>query len=124
MKYIKKFNESLNITKDEFVEQCETYLAELNDLNMQVSITVFDTLIVVFINENDGSDGLFEWEYIKEVMITFLDFLRHKYKIRRIMICDEYEDEEGDNERELTFDEITSDDFNSSEITYLEIKLI
>ena len=134
MKYIKKFNESLDMTKESFEEQCEVYLTELNDLDISVSIDILSKsrlktlMIVLFINSKDGS--LFEWEYVKEVMIPFLDFLDNKYTIHNIFIEDEYEAEdpideydEYHDEREVTFEHITSDEFNSTEISWLQIKL-
>ena len=88
---------------------------------------MFDTLIVLYIS---GDGELFSWEYVKETMIPFLEFLNNKYTIHNIVIEDEYEDEdpideydEYHDEREVTFDNIISDDFNSSEISWLQIKL-
>jgi hypothetical protein len=127
MKYLKKFYESLGINRDEFEEQCEIYISELADLEISVAITVFDTLIVLYIS---GDGELFGWEYVKEVMIPFLDFLDNKYTIHNIFIEDEYEAEdpideydEYHDEREVTFEHITSDEFNSTEISWLQIKL-
>lgn len=70
MKYIKRFNESID-------EQCEVYISELADLEISVAITVFDTLIVLYIS---GDGELFSWEYVKETMIPFLEFLNNKYR--------------------------------------------
>lgn len=64
-------------------------------------------------------------------MITFLEFLNSKYTIHDIVVNDEYLDEEedeltelmGHNYREITLEHIISDNFNSSEISYLIIKL-
>lgn len=127
MKYIKRFNESMNIDREKFEEQCEVYISELADLEISVAISVFDTLIVLYIS---GNGELFGWEYVKEIMIPFLEFLDDKYTIHNIVIEDEYEDEdpideydEYHDEREITFDHIISDDFNSSEISWLQIKL-
>ena len=129
MKYIKKFNESLDMTKESFEEQCEVYLTELNDLDISVSISIFSLktlMIVLFINSKDGS--LFEWEYVKEVMLPFLEFLDNKYIIDSIVVHDEYQDDyvldmDDDDERCIEFDHITSDEFNSTEISWLQIKL-
>ena len=132
MKYIKKFNESLDITKESFEEQCEVYLTELNDLDISVSIDVLSKsrlttlMIVLFINSKDGS--LFEWEYVKEAMLPFLEFLDNKYIIDSIVVHDEYQDDyvldmDDDDERSIEFDDITSDEFNSTEISWLQIKL-
>ena len=132
MKYIKKFNESLDITKESFEEQCEVYLTELNDLDISVSIDVLSKsrlktlMIVLFINSKDGS--LFEWEYVKEAMLPFLEFLDNKYIIDSIVVHDEYQDDyvldmDDDDERGIEFDDITSDEFNSTEISWLQIKL-
>lgn len=132
MKYIKKFNESLDMTKESFEEQCEVYLTELNDLDISVSIDILSKsrlktlMIVLFINSKDGS--LFEWEYVKEVMLPFLDFLDNKYIIDSIVVHDEYQDDyvldmDDDDERCIEFDHITSDEFNSTEISWLQIKL-
>ena len=132
MKYIKKFNESLDITKESFEEQCEVYLTELNDLDISVSIDILSKsrlktlMIVLFINSKDGS--LFEWEYVKEAMLPFLEFLDNKYIIDSIVVHDEYQDDyvldmDDDDERGIEFDDITSDEFNSTEISWLQIKL-
>jgi hypothetical protein len=132
MKYIKKFNESLDITKESFEEQCEVYLTELNDLDISVSIDVLSKsrlttlMTVLFINSKDGS--LFEWEYVKEAMLPFLEFLDNKYIIDSIVVHDEYQDDyvldmDDDDERSIEFDDITSDEFNSTEISWLQIKL-
>lgn len=132
MKYIKKFNESLDMTKESFEEQCEVYLTELNDLDISVSIDILSKsrlktlMIVLFINSKDGS--LFEWEYVKEVMLPFLEFLDNKYIIDSIVVHDEYQDDyvldmDDDDERGIEFDHITSDEFNSTEISWLQIKL-
>mgnify|MGYP000890595332 CR=1 FL=1 len=132
MKYIKKFNESLDMTKESFEEQCEVYLTELNDLDISVSIDILSKsrlktlMIVLFINSKDGS--LFEWEYVKEVMLPFLEFLDNKYIIDSIVVHDEYQDDyvldmDDDDERCIEFDHITSDEFNSTEISWLQIKL-
>ena len=132
MKYIKKFNESLDMTKESFEEQCEVYLTELNDLDISVSIDILSKsrlktlMIVLFINSKDGS--LFEWEYVKEVMLPFLEFLDNKYIIDIIVVHDEYQDDyvldmDDDDERCIEFDHITSDEFNSTEISWLQIKL-
>ncbi len=123
MKYIKK---------ESFEEQCEVYLTELNDLDISVSIDILSKsrlktlMIVLFINSKDGS--LFEWEYVKEVMLPFLDFLDNKYIIDSIVVHDEYQDDyvldmDDDDERCIEFDHITSDEFNSTEISWLQIKL-
>jgi hypothetical protein len=127
MKYIRRFNESIDIDREKFEEQCEVYISELADLEISVAISVFDTLIVLYIS---GDGELFSWEYVKETMIPFLEFLNNKYTIHNIVIEDEYEDEdpideydEYHDEREVTFDNIISDDFNSSEISWLQIKL-
>lgn len=122
MKYIKK---------ESFEEQCEVYLTELNDLDISVSIDILSKsrlktlMIVLFINSKDGS--LFEWEYVKEVMLPFLDFLDNKYIIDSIVVHDEYQDDYvldmDDDERCIEFDHITSDEFNSTEISWLQIKL-
>ena len=132
MEYIKKFNESLDMTKESFEEQCEVYLTELNDLDISVSIDILSKsrlktlMIVLFINSKDGS--LFEWEYVKEVMLPFLEFLDNKYIIDSIVVHDEYQDDyvldmDDDDERCIEFDHITSDEFNSTEISWLQIKL-
>ena len=132
MKYIKKFNESLDMTKESFEEHCEVYLTELNDLDISVSIDILSKsrlktlMIVLFINSKDGS--LFEWEYVKEVMLPFLEFLDNKYIIDSIVVHDEYQDDyvldmDDDDERCIEFDHITSDEFNSTEISWLQIKL-
>lgn len=123
MKYIKK---------ESFEEQCEVYLTELNDLDISVSIDILSKsrlktlMIVLFINSKDGS--LFEWEYVKEVMLPFLEFLDNKYIIDSIVVHDEYQDDyvldmDDDDERCIEFDHITSDEFNSTEISWLQIKL-
>ncbi len=118
MKYIKK---------ESFEEQCEVYLTELNDLDISVSIDILSKsrlktlMIVLFINSKDGS--LFEWEYVKEVMLPFLDFLDNKYIIDSIVVHDEYQDDYVFDERCIEFDHITSDEFNSTEISWLQIKL-
>lgn len=127
MKYIKRFNESIN--EEEFEAQCEVYISELADLEIEVEIKVFSNEIIDLYINRDGE--LFDWEYVKEVMIPFLEFLYNKYTIRDISINDEYlEDSEdelselmGYDEREITFDHIISDDFNSSEISWIKIKL-
>ncbi len=135
MKYIKRFNESIN--EEEFEAQCEVYISELADLEIDVEIKVFSNEIIDLYINRDGE--LFDWEYVKEVMIPFLEFLYNKYTIRDISINDEYledsEDESksaidrivselmGYDEREITFDHIISDDFNSSEISWIKIKL-
>ena len=120
------------MTKESFEEQCEVYLTELNDLDISVSIDVLSKsrlttlMIVLFINSKDGS--LFEWEYVKEVMLPFLEFLDNKYIIDSIVVHDEYQDDyvldmDDDDERSIEFDDITSDEFNSTEISWLQIKL-
>ena len=120
------------MTKESFEEQCEVYLTELNDLDISVSIDILSKsrlktlMIVLFINSKDGS--LFEWEYVKEVMLPFLEFLDNKYIIDSIVVHDEYQDDyvldmDDDDERCIEFDHITSDEFNSTEISWLQIKL-
>ena len=124
MKYIKKFNESLSevksqykLKKAEFIENCEPYLAELYDMGMVVDISCSGPILLVI--QNDGE--LFSWSEVKEQVITLLDYLQNKYKLYLISICDEYEDEEGVEYRYVTFEDMSDPDFNSSEISYIEI---
>ncbi len=81
MKYIKRFNESLN---SEFSEEnirniCEEHLVELYDIGFKTNITLWRKGESILIDLYKGEE--FKWDDIKEIYIPFILFLDSKFEI-------------------------------------------
>ena len=81
MKYIKRFNESLN---SEFSEEnirniCEEHLVELYDIGFKTNITLWRKGGSIVIDLYKGEE--FKWDDIKEIYIPFILFLDSKFEI-------------------------------------------
>lgn len=81
MKYIKRFNESLN---SEFSEEnirniCEEHLVELYDIGFKTNITLWRKGENIVIDLYKGEE--FKWDDIKEIYIPFILFLNEKFEI-------------------------------------------
>ena len=82
MKYIKKFNESLEtFTKENIREICEERLAELYDDGFKVLLSVLNGGKTIMINLIKNGEE-FEWNDIKDIYIAFISFLDEKFKIK------------------------------------------
>ena len=81
MKYIKRFNESLN---SEFSEEnirniCEEHLVELYDIGFKTNITLWRKGESILIDLYKGEE--FKWDDIKEIYIPFILFLDDKFVV-------------------------------------------
>jgi hypothetical protein len=81
MRYLKKFNESVD--QYELKEFCEINLAYLLDQGFEVLVTLLNTNdYSVEIRKYDLDDYWFKWDQVKDYIIPFLIHLRNEYKIR------------------------------------------
>lgn len=90
MKYIRKFNESINSELQDF---CETHLAYLIDEGFLIDVSNQDEYTqdaIRFTKTNLGTDiynnppDLFKWDDIKDHFIPFIHMLSKQYTITNI----------------------------------------
>lgn len=80
MKYLKKFNESLEL--NELKNFCDLYLAYLYDDDFKLSFDNNDDFINV--NIDKGIDN-FKYEDVKDIFIPFLTILSEKYEVEEVV---------------------------------------
>ncbi len=101
MKYLKMFNESISLLKDELRKFSEDYLAYIIDKGLEIKITdgtgIEDNIwmnagvtpgyiaIVIRINRINRNK-LFTWDEIKYDILPFIEVLNNKYKIGDIYL--------------------------------------
>jgi hypothetical protein len=87
MKYLKKFNEKLNLKdRTELLDFCETTLAYLIDERFSIDCTftnVRDGVIKIDLEKVDGFNqrSSFLWDDVKDYYIPFLQLLNNRYDI-------------------------------------------
>lgn len=87
MKYLKKFNEKLNLKdKTELLDFCETSLAYLIDEGFSIDCAftnVRDGVIKIDLEKVDGFNqrSSFLWDDVKDYYIPFLQLLNNRYDI-------------------------------------------
>jgi|DEB19_MinimDraft_2_1074335.scaffolds.fasta_scaffold26362_2 hypothetical protein len=93
MRYLKKFNESV---EGELQKFCDTYLAYLIDEGFSVEVTDFSNQevyekITIWQPAKDYTGTVysnFSWDEIKDDFISFLQMLREKYYFETLVIQD------------------------------------
>lgn len=100
MKYLKMFNESVSLLKDELRKLSEDYLAYIIDKGLEIIITdgtgigdniymntgVTPGYIAIAIRINRNRNKLFTWDEIKYDILPFIEVLNNKYKIGDIYL--------------------------------------
>lgn len=81
MKYIKRFNESLDseFTKESIREIAEELLVELLDNEFKVSMSTWNNGSIIDINLNRASK--FKWIDIKDIYIPFVLYMDEKFNV-------------------------------------------
>ena len=104
MKYLKKYNESVDDKLLELQEFCNSYLAYLIDdgfnikcnkgngfllINIEKNIKMLSRINSVTELNNNFIKGLFKWDDIKDDFIPFYNILSNKYNILEVsLFCD------------------------------------
>ncbi len=126
MKYLKLFNESIDINKEELIEFCDNHLAYLIDIGFKIEIVdSYDRFygVVYEIKIHKSAPNKYNWVDVNDDIIPFITILDTKYHLIKTEMA--YLDLKiwNDIDREFSIEEIKKDEVDIENINYIFIDI-